>query len=153
MLERQAGGETSRRWELYRVLAEPLRLRVLALAAEDELAIGELSDLLREPQPNVSRHVQSLKRGGLLAMRKQGTRALVRVEADALRDAVIADAVAAGRRLCAADGSLVRLPEVIALREQEARAFFASNDEVRSPGVDFDTRAHLLALGMLLPRR
>ena len=31
------------RWELYRVLAEPVRLRLLALAGEEELAIGELA--------------------------------------------------------------------------------------------------------------
>jgi len=28
------------RWELYRVLSEPARLRLLALAAEEELSIG-----------------------------------------------------------------------------------------------------------------
>ena len=54
-----AVGSTSR-WELYRVLAEPVRLRLLALAAEEELAIGELAGLLSESQPNVSRHVAPL---------------------------------------------------------------------------------------------
>jgi ArsR family transcriptional regulator len=41
------------RWELYRVLSEPVRLRLLALAAEEELTIGELADLVGESQPNV----------------------------------------------------------------------------------------------------
>ena len=31
------------RWELYKVLGDPARLRVLALAAEEELSIGELT--------------------------------------------------------------------------------------------------------------
>jgi len=57
------------RWELYRVLAEPVRLKLLALAAEEELAIGELAELLNESQPNVSRHVAPLKAAGLLLSR------------------------------------------------------------------------------------
>ena len=67
------------RWELYRVLSEPVRLRLLALAAEEELAIGELAELLEESQPNVSRHAAPLRQAGLLVVRQQGTRTLVRV--------------------------------------------------------------------------
>ncbi len=44
------------RWELYRLLADPVRVRLLALTSEEELSVGELSDLLRESQPKVSRH-------------------------------------------------------------------------------------------------
>src|SRR5579859_2354285 len=84
------------RWELYRVLSEPVRLRLLALAAEEELAIGELAELLGESQPNVSRHVAPLKQAGLVAVRKQGTRALVRVDATAVEDPVVRDALASG---------------------------------------------------------
>src|SRR5260221_491234 len=66
---------TRERWELYRVLSEPVRLRLLALAQQEELAIGELAELLGESQPNISRHAAPLKQAGLLAVRKQGTRA------------------------------------------------------------------------------
>ena len=42
----------SERWELYRLLGEPIRLRLLALSAEDELSVGELAELLGEvPEP------------------------------------------------------------------------------------------------------
>ena len=57
---------SSQRWELYRVLSEPARLRLLALAAEEELSIGELAELLQESQPNVSRHAGALRQAGLL---------------------------------------------------------------------------------------
>ena len=67
------------RWELYRILAEPVRLRLLALAAAEELTIGELADLLDENQPNVSRHLAPLRQAGLVLVRKQGTRARVRI--------------------------------------------------------------------------
>jgi len=67
------------RWELYRILAEPVRLRLLALTAAEELTIGELAALLDESQPNVSRHLAPLKQAGLVIVRRQGTRALARL--------------------------------------------------------------------------
>ena len=70
MLETTAPG--TQRWELYRVLSEPVRLRLLALAAEEELAIGELAELLGESQPNVSRHAAPLKQAGLLVGAQAG---------------------------------------------------------------------------------
>src|SRR5438094_9838847 len=94
------------RWELYRVLSEPIRLRLLALATVEELAVGELAELLDEGQPNVSRHAAVLRQAGLIVVRKEGTRVLVHLAEGAARDAVIADALASGRALCEKDGSL-----------------------------------------------
>src|ERR1044071_7375012 len=106
----ESQGPTAR-WELYRLLAEPVRLRLLALASEEELAIGELAELLREGQPNVSRHVAPLRKAGLLSVRKHGTRVLVRLSERADADPVVRDGVSAGRDLCEGDGSLSRVPE------------------------------------------
>ena len=92
------------RWELYRVLSEPARLRLLALAADEELSIGELAELLEESQPNVSRHAGALRQAGLLVDRREGTRTLVRVAPQGWEDAVVADALASGRALCDKDG-------------------------------------------------
>src|SRR3954454_12095221 len=113
------------RWELYRVLAEPVRLRLLALAAEEELAIGELAALLGEGQPNISRHLPPLKQAGLVLVRREGTRGLVRIAEAATADPVVADALASGRALCEAEGSLARLAEILRERDQVARDFFA----------------------------
>src|SRR6185437_586659 len=99
--------ETPQRWELYRLLSEPIRLRLLAVASEEELSIGELVDVLGESQPNVSRHVATLKQAGLVALRREGTRALVSLRDDG--DLVVRDAIAAGRAMCESDGSLKRL--------------------------------------------
>ncbi|MEO7313173.1 MAG: metalloregulator ArsR/SmtB family transcription factor [Chitinophagaceae bacterium] len=82
---RRTSGE---RWELYRLLGEPVRLRLLALAAQEELAVGELAELLGEGQPNVSRHAAPLRQAGLLVVRKEGTRALIRLAEGAAADAV-----------------------------------------------------------------
>ena len=143
------------RWELYRLLAEPVRLRLLALAAEEELAIGELAELLREGQPNVSRHVAPLKKAGLLTVRKHGTRVLVRLSEQADGDPVVRDGVGAGRELCEGDGSLARVPEVVAQRDATAREFFgASAAMLRDPAeLPHELPAYLSALAPLLESR
>jgi ArsR family transcriptional regulator len=146
-----AAGE---RWELYRVLSEPVRLRLLALAAQEELAIGELAELLGESQPNVSRHTSPLRQAGLLAVRKQGTRTLVRLAEGAHADAVVTDALGSGRALCEADGSLRRVADVIAARDQATREFFAQlKDDRGDLGAPEELASYLAALAPLLPRR
>lgn len=148
------GTSTSARWELYRLLGEPVRLRLLALAGEEELAVGELAELLGESQPNVSRHLAPLRQAGLLRERKQGTRVLVRLAEDAATDAVVADALGAGRRLTREDGSLARVAEVVRARDAQSRAFFAaskSRDDV--PAVPAELPAYVGALAPLLPER
>ena len=62
------------RVDLYRLLADPGRLQILALCAEEELSVGELGSLLNESQPQVSRRVAPLRQGGLLEARRDGTR-------------------------------------------------------------------------------
>jgi ArsR family transcriptional regulator len=141
------------RWELYRLLAEPVRLRLLALAAEEELAIGELAELLGESQPNISRHAAPLKQAGLLAVRKQGQRALVKVSEGAARDAVVMDALASGRALCEADGSLGRIADVIRARDAVARDFFErplTREDASVDGAPAELGAYLRALAPLI---
>jgi len=150
MVEAVAGTE---RWELYKLLSEPSRLRLLALAAEEELSIGELAELLAEAQPNVSRHLKPLRTSGLLAVRKQGTRVLVRLAEGVGADPVVADALRSGRALCAGDGSLARVPLVVAARDADARAFFDRPQSADPAGFASELPAYLTALGALLPRR
>lgn len=117
------------RWELYRLLSEPVRLRLLALTAEEELAVGELAELLGESQPNVSRHAAPLRQAGLIVVRKHGTRTLLRASDDASVDVVVADALASGHALCEAEGSLARIAEVVRTRDMAGREFFARPGE------------------------
>jgi ArsR family transcriptional regulator len=149
---------THTRWELYRVLAEPVRLRLLALAAEEELAIGELAGLLGESQPNVSRHLTPLKQAGLVLVRREGTRGLVRIAEAAAADPVVADALASGRALCEADGSLVRIAQVLRERDEVAKEFFDSDDAKQNakremPDAVDASAAYVAALARLLPSR
>lgn len=142
------------RWQLYRLLSDPFRLRLLALAHVEELALGELAELLGESQPNLSRHAAPLRQAGLLAERKQGTRTLVRLPAEAMTDAVVRDAVAAGQALCEADGSLARIGDIVRGRDEKTREFFAkASREGSELGLAPELPAYLAALGALLPRR
>ncbi len=141
------------RWELYRLLAEPVRLRLLALCSEEELAIGELAELLGEGQPKVSRHVAPLKRAGLVSVRKQGTRALARLAEGVTSDPVIADALREGRALCESDGSLTRVADVVRAREAAAREFFSRPGTEEARGLPSELPAYLTALAPLLAHR
>jgi ArsR family transcriptional regulator len=138
------------RWELYRLLGEPRRLRLLGLTSEDELSIGELAELTGEAQPNVSKHLKLLRKAGLVGVRRQGTRAFARLSGSAQTDPVLADAVRSGRALCAQDGSLARVAEIIRARDEDARAFFAQTPGQNAAAPAGDWPAYLTAFRALL---
>src|SRR3569833_2708056 len=52
--------------EILRAAGEPSRLRILALLARGELAVMELSHILDQSQPRVSRHLKLLTEAGLI---------------------------------------------------------------------------------------
>jgi ArsR family transcriptional regulator len=142
------------RWQLYRLLAEPARLRVLALSAEEELSLSELAELLGESQPNISRHASPLRQAGLLAERRHGTRTFVRLSEGAVADPVVVDALASGRGLCAREGSLSRIAEVVEKRDLRTREFFAeAGEHGGSTDVAPELPAYLAALSVLFSER
>jgi DNA-binding transcriptional ArsR family regulator len=54
-------------------LADPTRLRILALLRIMELSVGELAQILGQSQPRVSRHLKILADAGVLERRKEGS--------------------------------------------------------------------------------
>ena len=58
---------------LFAALADPTRLRVLALLRAMELSVGEIAQVLGQSQPRVSRHVKILGDAGLIERRKEGS--------------------------------------------------------------------------------
>lgn len=143
------------RWELYRLLGEPVRLKLLALAAREELSVGELAEVLDENQPNISRHVAALRRATLLEVRKEATRVLARLRAGVTADPFVSDALDTGLALAAEDGSLERLARVIRAREEASRAFFDGEEESDAPpaALPSELPAYLSALALLIPSR
>ena len=58
---------------LFRTLADPTRLRALALLLQEgELCVCELTFALGESQPKVSRHLAQLRESGLVSDRRAG---------------------------------------------------------------------------------
>ena len=141
-------GEPGSRADLFRLLGDEDRLRLLALCAAEELTVGELATLLGESQPQVTRKSQPLREAGLLAARKDGTRILLRAEPST--DAVVLAALAAGRTLCEHDGSLAKVPALVAQREETSRRLFAHVDSAAEPLV-VDGAQLLPLLPMLAP--
>jgi len=123
----------SARADLFRVLGDEDRLRLLALCAAEELTVGELATLTRESQPQVTRKSQPLREAGLLVARKDGTRTLLRAEPEVAQDPVVRAALEAGRALCEKDGSLAEVPAVVAQREETSRRLFAHEEGAAGP--------------------
>jgi len=138
------------RADLFRLLGDEDRLRLLALCAAEELTVGELATLTGESQPQVTRKSQPLREAGLLAARKDGTRTLLRVEPAGVPDPVVLAALEAGRALCERDGSLARVPALVAQREETARRLFAHPEGAPGPVV-VDGAQLLPMLPMLAP--
>src|SRR5215468_3825372 len=57
---------------LFRALADRTRLRLLNLMGQDEVCVCYFVEVLRTPQPNISRHLAYLKRAGVVAARREG---------------------------------------------------------------------------------
>src|SRR4249919_3603916 len=57
---------------IFKAFADPTRLRILRLLRREEMCVGDLVKSLRIPQPKASRHLNYLRRAGLVISRKDG---------------------------------------------------------------------------------
>ena len=57
---------------MFRVFSDHTRLRILRLLQDGPLCVGDLVDILRAPQPTVSRHLAYLRRSGFVDTRQHG---------------------------------------------------------------------------------
>ena len=116
----------------FQALADPTRLRVVALLRIMELSVGELAHILGQSQPRVSRHLKILADAGVLERRKEGSWVfLTLADGDRLEPlfALIDDwADAATRALFAADAA--RTESIRAERSEAATRYFAGHAEV-----------------------
>ena len=63
----------------FKVLAEPMRLRLLNELRAGECTVTELCERTRAGQANVSKHLAVLRRHGLVACRREGLHARYRI--------------------------------------------------------------------------
>ena len=59
----------------FRVIGEPMRIRLLDRLRESEATVQELTEALGASQQNVSKHLQVLLEAGIVGRRKQGNHA------------------------------------------------------------------------------
>jgi DNA-binding transcriptional ArsR family regulator len=62
--------------ERFRVIGEPLRIRLLDRLRDGEASVGDLTEALGATQQNVSRHLAVLHAAGVVSRRKEGTRVI-----------------------------------------------------------------------------
>jgi len=66
----------------FRVIGEPMRIRLLDRLRDGEATVQELTEALAASQQNVSKHLQVLLDAGVVGRRKDGTRAYYAVVDD-----------------------------------------------------------------------
>ncbi len=121
-----------------RAAGEPTRIRILGLLGHGELTVSELTHILRQSQPRVSRHLKLLTEAGLLNRFREGTWVFYRLVDDDGKTATLARTLVDLIPEDDADHTrdLDRLAEVKELRAEKAAAYFSANagnwDKVRS---------------------
>ena len=63
----------------FRVLGEPMRIKLLDRLREGEASVNELSEALDASQQNVSKHLAVMSAAGVLGRRKEGTYVFYRI--------------------------------------------------------------------------
>jgi len=113
-------------------LADPTRLRIVALLRLMELSVGELAQVLGQSQPRVSRHLKILADAGVLERRKEGSWVFLTLTDPARVEPMFAliDAWAdpATEAWLAADSA--RTETIRAERAEAANRYFAGHAEV-----------------------
>ena len=121
--------------------AEPTRLRLLALCSSSDLTVSELTQILGQSQPRVSRHLKLLHQAGLLDRQREGSWVYFGLAdqgqaADLARTLV--ESMPLNDPILALD--LERLQQVFEVRKKKTEAYFQKNaqhwNQIRSLYVD-----------------
>ena len=108
-------------------ISDSVRLRLCRVLEQEELSVGEASQVVQMPQSTVSRHLKTLHESGWVQKRSAGTSSMYRMVLDDLPAgstqiwAAVRDQVAAALSF-AEDGR--RLREVVGERKNDTIAFF-----------------------------
>src|ERR1700744_362838 len=78
--------------DVFRMLADPTRIRVLWALTGGELAVNERADQVGKPAPSVSQHLAKLRMARLVRTRREGTTIFYSLENEHVSQ-LVADAV------------------------------------------------------------
>jgi ArsR family transcriptional regulator len=68
--------------ELFAILSTPIRLRLISLLCNGERNVSQLLEHIDATQPNLSQHLGTLYRSGILAKRREGTQIFYRLQSE-----------------------------------------------------------------------
>ena len=75
--------------EVFRMLADSTRFRLLLALVDRELSVNDLAQALGKPSTGVSQHLAKLRLARLVATRRQGTHVYYRLENEHVRQLVV----------------------------------------------------------------
>lgn len=126
---------------LLRASGEPTRLRLLVLLAQGDLTVSDMTEILGQSQPRISRHLKLLSEAGLLDRYQEGAWAYFRLVDQGIGSGIIHTLI---DQINLEDPQLLRdkerLENVRTRRAVQAAEYFSSNadgwDAIRSLHVD-----------------
>ena len=116
--------------EVLKAAGEPTRLRLIALLSHGDLTVSEMTEVLSQSQPRISRHLKLLGEAGLVERYQEGAWAYFRLTRDGVRAKLMQQALNA---TSSSDAHLARDAERLATvkqaRASRAEAYFSANAE------------------------
>lgn len=116
--------------EVLKAAGEPTRLRLIALLSHGDLTVSEMTEVLGQSQPRISRHLKLLGEAGLVERYQEGAWAYFRLTRDGVRAKLMQkalDATSSSDAHLARDSE--RLASVKQARASRAEAYFSANAE------------------------
>ena len=68
--------------ELFAVLSTPIRLKIISAVCQGEKNVSQLLAEIDTTQPNMSQHLSTLYRSGVLSKRRDGTQVYYRLQSE-----------------------------------------------------------------------
>jgi ArsR family transcriptional regulator len=133
-----------------RTLADPTRMRIIALLEHEELSVAELQEITGMGQSRISTHLGLLQDAGLVQCRREGKRAFYRRngQAETPVQELLRLAGKGANELAEHADDQVNLKRVLALRQAQAQVYFnqvaGRFDRLYGPGRSWQAFGHLL---------
>ncbi|HYE32601.1 MAG TPA: metalloregulator ArsR/SmtB family transcription factor [Methylomirabilota bacterium] len=133
-----------------RALADPTRLRILALLEENELSVHELQDITGLGQSRISTHLGLLQDAGLLQWRREGKRSYYKLngEKEPVKAELTRLAGAGAREQAEFSSDQLNLKRVLERRKEQEQVYFnqvaGRFDRSYGPGRSWQAFGHLL---------
>jgi ArsR family transcriptional regulator len=68
--------------QLFALLSTPMRLKIISAVCEKEKNVSELLELIDTTQPNMSQHLATLHRKGVLSKRRDGVQIYYKLQSE-----------------------------------------------------------------------